>query len=94
MKAVYLIAPPKLDSFDDMKKLIDLGIKKGVRRWVLQSASVVEVGDGPVMGKVSGYLQSLERSGIEWAVLRPTWFMGMFSPVFSMTLRFWGMGLI
>ncbi|KAH8663397.1 fungal-specific transcription factor domain-containing protein [Tricladium varicosporioides] len=78
-RAVYLIAPPKLDCFEDMKKLIDLGIKKGVKRWVLQSASVVEVGDGPVMGKVSGYIQSLEGSGIEWAVLRPTWFMENFS---------------
>ena len=43
---------------------------------MLLSASVLDVGDGPMMGQVSKYLSGLE---IELTVLRPTWFMGMSS---------------
>ena len=56
-----------------MKAFIDVAVEKGVRRFVLLSASVLDVGDGPMMGQVSKYLSSL---GVDWAVLRPTWFMG------------------
>jgi uncharacterized protein YbjT (DUF2867 family) len=38
---------------------------------------VLDVGDGPMMGQVSKYISSL---GVEWAVLRPTWFMGELPP--------------
>ena len=36
----------------------------------------MEVGDGPNFSEVSGYIAGL---GVEWAVLRPTWFMENFS---------------
>jgi festuclavine dehydrogenase len=57
-----------------MKALIDLAVEKGVQRFVLLSGSVLDVADGPMMGKVSKHISSL---GVEWAILRPTWFMGM-----------------
>ncbi|KAF4630573.1 hypothetical protein G7Y89_g7562 [Cudoniella acicularis] len=76
VSAVYLISPPVIDSFPLMKEFIDLAKEKGVKRFVLQSASVLDVGDGPIMGKVSGYIAGL---GVEFAILRPTWFMGMFT---------------
>jgi festuclavine dehydrogenase len=70
---IFLVAPPIMDCFPPMKAFIDLAVEKGVQRLVLLSASLLEVGDGPVMGQVSKYISEL---GLEWAVLRPTWFMG------------------
>jgi festuclavine dehydrogenase len=74
VKAVFLIAPPIMNCLPPMKAFIDLAVEKGVRRFVLLSASLLDVGDGPMMGQVSKYISSF---GVEWAVLRPTWFMGM-----------------
>lgn len=56
-----------------------------MKRFVLLSASPFERG-GPSLGQVHDYLAELGEKGgkeeggkgIEWAVLRPTWFMGMF----------------
>ena len=73
--AVYLIAPAVTDIFTPVKKFIDLAREKGVKRFVLISASVLEAG-GPAHGKVHEYLAGL---GVEYAVLRPTWFMENFS---------------
>ena len=36
----------------------------------------MEVGDGPSFGEISGYVAGL---GVEFAILRPTWFMENFS---------------
>lgn len=62
-----------MDCFPPMKTFIDLAMQKGVKRFVLLSASLLDVGDGPMMGKVSKYVTSLN---VEYAILRPTWFMG------------------
>ena len=58
------------------KAFIDLAISKGVPRIVLLSSSVWDVGDGPMTAAVSQYIISL---GVEYAILRPTWFMENFS---------------
>ncbi|CAG8971462.1 hypothetical protein HYALB_00002046 [Hymenoscyphus albidus] len=55
-----------------MKFFIERAKSHGVSRFVLLSASILEVGDGPAMGGVAGYVKGL---GAEWAVLRPSWFM-------------------
>jgi festuclavine dehydrogenase len=67
-----------------MKALMDLAVEKGVQRFVLLSGSVLDVGDGPMMGKVSKHISSL---GVEWAILRPTWFMGMLLSGSSLLLK-------
>jgi len=68
-----------------MKAFIDLAVEEGVTRFVLLSASLLEVGDGPMLSQVSKYISSI---GIEWAVLRPTWFMEDFSEMQHMpTIR-------
>jgi festuclavine dehydrogenase len=41
---------------------------------VLLSASLMNVGDGPMVSKVSKYISFLN---IDYAILRPTWFMGI-----------------
>jgi hypothetical protein len=74
ISAIFLIGPPSLDMFTPMKRFIDLAREKSVKRFVLLSASVMEVGDGPAMAEVSKYMSEI---GVEWAVLRPTWFMGI-----------------
>ena len=77
--AVYLVAPGVADCFTPMKKFIDLARSKGVKRFVLLSASIIEKG-GPAYGTVHEYLATLgEREGLEWAALRPTWMMENFS---------------
>ncbi|TVY68925.1 Agroclavine dehydrogenase, partial [Lachnellula suecica] len=72
--AIFLVGPPVIDMYTPMKALIDMALQNGVRRFVLLSASLLDVGDGPAMGKVSKYISEL---GVEWAVLRPSWFMGI-----------------
>lgn len=59
-----------------MKSFIDLSLTHHVKRVVLLSASLIDVGDGPNFSEVSGYVTRL---GVEYAILRPTWFMENFS---------------
>ncbi|TVY91676.1 Agroclavine dehydrogenase [Lachnellula willkommii] len=76
ISAIFLIGPPNLDMLPPMKIFIDLALSKGVKRLVLLSASLMEMGDGPAMAEVSEYVSGL---GVEWAVLRPSWFMENFT---------------
>ncbi|KAK2772969.1 hypothetical protein FQN52_004803 [Onygenales sp. PD_12] len=71
--AVYLVAPPVVEMAPLMNRFVDFARGRGVRRFVLLSASLLEKG-GPAMGGVHGYLAELGE-GVEWAVLRPSWFM-------------------
>jgi len=75
ISAIFLIAPPMFDPFPPLKDFIDTAVSRGVKRLVLISGSLVNVGDGPMMARVSMYITSLN---IEYAILRPSWFMGMF----------------
>ncbi|OAS99920.1 ergot alkaloid biosynthetic protein A, variant [Blastomyces dermatitidis ER-3] len=88
---VYIVGPPILDMVPLMKRFIDFARGRGVRRFVLLSSSVLERG-GFAMGQVHDYLAGLEENGvkeaeaeaeaeggIEWAALRPSWFMENFS---------------
>ncbi|GDY25427.1 ergot alkaloid biosynthesis protein [Agarivorans sp. Toyoura001] len=76
VKAIYLLAPANVaEPLDVMKPFIDYAVKKGVKRFVLLSASSLPKG-GPMMGAVHAYL---EETVPEWAALRPTWFMQNFS---------------
>lgn len=73
IESVYLISPAgAADVFAPMKPFIDLAVQKGVKRFVLLSASSIEPG-GQATGKVHEYLVKL---GVDYFVIRPTWFMG------------------
>ncbi|KAF8799696.1 NAD(P)-binding protein [Phlegmacium glaucopus] len=80
---VYLVMPSVIDQLTIVKPFIDLAISKGVKRFVLLSASQVDVG-APVMGKVHKYLVDVK---VDYAVLRPTWFMQNFSTLFAPSIR-------
>ena len=67
---IYLVAPVTTDPLPHVKPFIDLAISKGVKRFVLLTASQIEAG-GIFTGKIHQYLIDL---GVEYAVLRPTWF--------------------
>ncbi|GAB0138828.1 agroclavine dehydrogenase [Epichloe bromicola] len=76
ISTVWLVPPPIFDLAPPMIKFVDFASRRGVKRFVLLSASTIEKG-GPAMGQVHEHLASL--GGIEYAVLRPTWFMENFS---------------
>ncbi|KIV95362.1 hypothetical protein, variant [Exophiala mesophila] len=69
--AIYMVAPKVPDVFERMKAFIDFARGKGVKRFVLLSATPVPMG-GPMYGKVHEYLTQI---GVEYGVVRPTWFM-------------------
>ncbi|KAL1970965.1 hypothetical protein VTN77DRAFT_2799 [Rasamsonia byssochlamydoides] len=80
ISAVYIVPPPVTNMVPPMKAFIDFAAReKRVKRFVLLSASSLERG-GPAMGQVHDYLATLATErGLEYAVLRPTWFMENFS---------------
>ncbi|KAK0431297.1 hypothetical protein EV421DRAFT_1854495 [Armillaria borealis] len=72
---IYLVTPAgSLEALPPMKPFIDLAVQKGVKRFVLLSASGLESGH-PAMGKVHEYLLSLK---VDYAVIRPSWFFENF----------------
>lgn len=74
ISGVYIVSPPIMDMVPPMNAFVDFARAKGVKRFVLMSASTLKMGD-VAMGKVHEHIASL--GDVEWAVLRPTWFMGM-----------------
>lgn len=76
IKAIYLVAPDVEDVAPVMNAYIDYCVKEqGVKRFVLMAGSSAEPG-GWHTGKV---WQHLLHIGVEYAVLRPSWFMGTWS---------------
>ncbi|KAJ6616466.1 hypothetical protein B0H10DRAFT_1949113 [Mycena sp. CBHHK59/15] len=77
---IYLIPPPVMDMFSPMKSFIDFAITKGVKRFVLMSAALLEKG-GPAMGQVHEYLSTLN---VEYCAIRPSFFFAPSSDNFLM----------
>ena len=74
---VYLVVPSVIGQLYTVKPFIDLAISKGVKRFVLLTASQAEI-RSPVltlMGLVHEYLLDIK---VDYTVLRPTWFMRTF----------------
>ncbi|KAF8182088.1 hypothetical protein BJ912DRAFT_979059, partial [Pholiota molesta] len=80
---VFLIQPPVFDSLAYVKPFVELGITKGVKRFVFVSSSALKKGDF-VHGKVHEYLEGL---GIDYAILRPTSFIENFGTFFCYGIR-------
>jgi len=74
---VYLIIVPRPDSdaVAIVKKFIELAREKGVKRFLLMSASVMEKGGPAPQGQIHAHLESI---GVDYGVLRPSWFFGNF----------------
>ncbi|MDN3232652.1 ergot alkaloid biosynthesis protein [Priestia megaterium] len=72
---LYLVAPVGvMDPSPIVLPFIDLALKKGVKRIVLLSSSLIDEG-GPVFGKIH---QAVREKAPEWAVLQPSYFMQNF----------------
>ncbi|KAF4619792.1 hypothetical protein D9613_004937 [Agrocybe pediades] len=81
---VYLVMPVGYyDTLPVVAPFIDLAISKGVKRIVLLTAIQGEPGS-PTYGVVHSYLATKD---IEYAVLRPSWFIENFSSVFYQSIR-------
>lgn len=75
IKAVYMMEPQVTEAWIPMIRFIDFAIAKGVCRFVLcAGTTATRKADG--MGRV--WDAFIERE-VEYCVLRPSWFMGMFS---------------
>lgn len=73
ISTVYLVAPSIPDPAQPMNAFIDYAVKDhGVRRFVLIGGTTSRPGDSYI-GKVWLHLLDV---GVEYCVLRPTWFMG------------------
>ena len=78
---VYVVGPVGvLDMLPHVQPFIDLAVTKGVKQFVVLGSSQTPKG-GPIAGKVHKYLEEI---GVDYAVLRPTWFMGMHVGVFNL----------
>ncbi|KAF4616723.1 hypothetical protein D9613_008441 [Agrocybe pediades] len=82
---VYLVVPVAYyDIAPIVNPFIDLAISKGVKRIVLLTTLQTEPGVEPTFGAVHQYLASKD---IEYAVLRPSWFMQNFAYNFYQSIR-------
>jgi ergot alkaloid biosynthesis protein len=73
--AAYLVPPAGGGDVAATIAFIQAAVDRGVRRFVLLSASLLPAG-GPGAGQVHAWLRD---NAAEWAVLRPSWFMENFS---------------
>ena len=69
---IYLIVPSVMGQLSAVKPFIDLAISKGVKRFVLLTASQAEIGSPVLMGKVHEYLLNIK---VDYTLLRPIWFI-------------------
>lgn len=67
---VYMIGAEAMDMAAFMNPFIDYAVTKGVKRFVFMSATTTPKGS-PAMGGVHQYLAEC---GVDYCVLRPTWF--------------------
>lgn len=70
---MYLIGPEGHNPDDPMVAFVDVAIKHGVERFVMLTGSEAQKGGGIHSGRI---WQHLDDSGLEYYVLRATWFMG------------------
>ncbi|MFD0481405.1 NAD(P)H-binding protein [Kineococcus sp. GCM10028916] len=77
VEAAYLIAPVGVaDPAPLVQPFLETAAAAGVARLVLLSSSAVQESDQPGLGDLH---RRVRASGLEWAVLRPSWFMQNFT---------------
>ncbi|KAH9477750.1 Agroclavine dehydrogenase [Psilocybe cubensis] len=80
---VFLIDPPAFDIFPRVKPFIDIALSRGVKRFVGLTTTQTNPKDVP-LGKVHQYLLDL---GVDYAILRPTWFIENFGTDLQPSIR-------
>lgn len=82
--AVYLASPATSQAQPELE-LIDAARARGVRRGVKLSAMGVE--HAPDEVPLRAVEKHLQASGMEWTILRPTWFMQNFATLHAPSIR-------
>ena len=73
IKGVYLLTPGLSVTIEHVKTFIKLARKSNVNRFVSLTATRVP----PHMKQIEDHLKELgEKEGVEWTILRPSWFYG------------------
>lgn len=73
IEAVYMMEPQVNQPWVPMIKFVDFAKEKGTKRFVLCAGTSAAIGkDG--MGRV---WEHFIKSGVDYCVLRPSWFMGL-----------------
>jgi uncharacterized protein YbjT (DUF2867 family) len=79
IEAIYLVGADVPSISTHVIDFIHVAKRHGVNRFVLLSAWEIEAGSDMLMGKAHAELKRLgEEEAVEWCVLRPHFFMGMF----------------
>jgi ergot alkaloid biosynthesis protein len=78
INTIYLSPPLTMEPAPIVNSFIDFSITRGVKKFVL-CAGTSAVKGGQFVGKVWEHLEELKADGVEFAILRPTWFMENFS---------------
>ena len=76
IKAVYILIPTPSLTLDRFKKFVTTARDNGVKRFVQLSSADAP----PITKQAEDYLKSLEKEGVEWTILKPSWFFGMHPP--------------
>ncbi|TFK60685.1 NAD(P)-binding protein [Pluteus cervinus] len=74
---MYIVAPDVVDVLSPTRAFIDYAVTQGVKRFVLLSGTTFPKGSF-AMGLIHEYL---EKIGVDFYVLRPTWFIENFSTI-------------
>ncbi|KAH9487326.1 Agroclavine dehydrogenase [Psilocybe cubensis] len=83
---VYIVGPPGINDPAVVISFIDLAISKGVKRFVLLSASQYE--PSATSETASGVIhQHLLDKGVDYAILRPTWFIQNFGYAYANSIK-------
>ena len=78
IETVYIVFPsfdPAYDSVALVKKFIDLAKERGVKRFLLLTATMIEKG-GPAHGQIHAHLDTID---VDYAVLRPSRFFSEYN---------------
>ncbi|PPQ87278.1 hypothetical protein CVT25_004717 [Psilocybe cyanescens] len=83
---VYIVGPPGSADSSVLISFIDLAVSKGVKRFVLLSATVFEPQTNSAI-PASVVHQYLLDKGVDYVVLRPTWFIQNFGASFLVSIK-------
>ena len=84
IETVFIVFPPVYEVMKPWTTFIDLAKSKGVKR-IVQVTGTASIPGAHDNAAVHTYLAD---SGMEYAILRPTWFIGRDSPYISMIIPF------
>ena len=73
VRGVYLVAPTGFANVDAFKEFIEVARKNGVNRFVALASSI----NNAFYEKLNAHIKALGKEGVEYSILRPTWFFGM-----------------